>query len=67
MNSGARAGNYLRGNGRRHVTARQWRRLMHKYNRVNGFYYGHWGENCKGRPTPRQVKRRPARLRERVA
>jgi len=54
LTPGARAANYMNANGNRRITVRQWRRLMHKYNRRNGFYYGHWGEGCKGRPTPRQ-------------
>lgn len=52
MNVERRAANYLQ--GRRHLTPRQYRRWRHKFNRANGDYFGHWGEGCKGRPTPRR-------------
>lgn len=46
--------------GLRNTTPRQWRRWRHKYNRANGGYFGHWGEDCKGQPTPRQRARKAA-------
>jgi hypothetical protein len=58
MTAGARLFAYALSDMRRHRTPRQWRRIRHKYNRAHGLYLGHWGEACKGLPTPR--RRRPA-------
>lgn len=60
MGMDTRAGGYLLATGRRHFTARQWRRMMHKHNRAHGVYWGHWAEGCKGHATPRQRKRQAA-------
>lgn len=45
----------------RHFTPRQWRRWRHKYGHAHGGYFGHWGEDCKGQPTPRQRARKAAK------
>lgn len=60
MEMGDRARNYILAGGRRGFTPRQWRRMRHKFNRAEGFYYGHWGEASKGHATPQRPRREVA-------